>query len=169
MRIKEIHKIVYLLITVVIVSGCSAIRNHRNFQQPLEQSLTASVGSALVRMNRIGDLPNAYGGRDIYGGKVDKGYVEVKLVEITDTKGLTLSVSDVAVQSTESTMTRYVNPKLVDVTQNVNISSSDNSSTIVEIDGNAENEYVIGGVKITFLEIRKSSIVYTIEDLMAVK
>ena len=163
------RKILYFVVLVVIVSGCATIESHRDFQQPLEQSLTASIGSSLVRMNRVGDLPNALGGRDIYGGKVDKGYVEVKLLGISDDSELTLSVSDMTKQSTESTMDRYVNPKSVAVSQNISTNTSAEQSVVVKIDGNTEKDYVVGGVKVTFLEIRQSSVVYKVTDLMPIR
>ena len=160
--------IVILLSACVNVNVRQPIQDYRLFDQPLSQLVTASVGSTLVRMNRQGDLPNVYGGKDIYGGKVDRGYVEVKLVGISG-KEITLSVSDVARQSSETTMDRYVTRPLVDVKQTVNLASSSQEGMLVRIDTANEKEYVIGGVKISFLETRTSSIIYRVDDLMPVQ
>jgi hypothetical protein len=119
-------------------------------------------------MNRQSDLPNIYGGKDIYGGKVDRGYVEVKLVGISG-KEITLSVSDVTRQSSETTMDRYVTRPPVDVKQTVNLGSFGPEGVLVRINTGNEKEYVIGGVKISFLETRTSSIVYRVDELMPVQ
>jgi len=165
LRIKQ----KYFLIFSLILSGCVSvhkpIRSYRSFQQPLEQTLTASIGSSLLRMNRIGDLPNAYGGRDIYGGKVDKGFVDVKLLAISESLELTMSVHDVAKQTTETTMDRYKDA--ISVSQNVN-NNFNSEGNIFKINGNTEKEYIIDGIKIIFLEIRKSSVVYKLHDLYPV-
>ncbi len=157
---------------VILLTACANVRHpiqdYRLFDQPLSTPVTASVGSILVRMNRQSDLPNVYGGKDIYGGKVDRGYVEVKLVGVAG-KEITLSVSDVTRQSSETTMDRYVTRPQVDVKQTVNLAISGQEDMLVKINTGNEKEYVIGGVKISFLETRTSSIIYRIDDLMPVQ
>jgi hypothetical protein len=74
-----------ILVLNLLIVGCGTIRDHRQLVQPQNQQLTASVGSTLFRLNKKGDLPNIYGGRDVYGGKVDKGFAEVKLRSIRGT------------------------------------------------------------------------------------
>jgi hypothetical protein len=163
------HKFVSAMFAIILVSGCVNVRQpiqeYRLFEQPVNQTLTASIGSTLVRMNRQGDLPNVYGGKDIYGGKVERGFVEVKLVGISGTE-LTLSVSDINRQSSETTMDRYVTRPAVNVSQTVNLSRSGQEGMLVKLDTKNEREYVVGGVKITFREVRNASVVYQIDDLM---
>ena len=64
-----------LMLLGLLLSGCGTIRTHRTVLQPMGSPLTASVGSSLFRLNKQRDLPNMWGGRDIYGGKVGKGCV----------------------------------------------------------------------------------------------
>lgn len=161
---------VMTIVTSVFLMSCGTVREHRLIVQPLKKQLTASVGSTLFRLNRRGDLPNAFGGRDIYGGKVDKGYAEVKLRGIRENKYLDLIVFDVSRDSTETTMDRYkpFDKSLVrvNVSQTVNINDdAGNQGLLVTVDTSLEKEFILAGVRISFLEIRPSSVVYTLEDL----
>ena len=161
-----------VIAAVILVAGCANVRqpiqNYRLFEQPLAQPLTASVGSTLVRMNLQSDLPNVYGGKDIYGGKVDRGFVEVKLVNISGSD-LTLSVTDISRLSSETTMDRYVTRSSVSVAQTINLSNSGQEGAIVKLNTTREKEYVVSGVKITFRDVRDSLVVYLIEDLMPIQ
>lgn len=75
-------------------------------------------------------------------------------------------VFDVNRESSETTMDRYAdNAPSVNVSQNVNSGTPAFTDGIpVTIDTKAEREYVLSGVKITFIEVRKSSVVYTVQD-----
>lgn len=164
-------KLLVVLLCLGLI-GCASvfqpIQKYRVFEQPLTQPLTASIGSILVRMNRQADLPNAYGGKDIYFGKVDRGFVEIKLVGISQASELTLEVSDINRQSTETTMDRYVVRPDVSVAQTVNLITSGQSGVVVKIDTRKDKEYIVGGVKVIFLEIKDSSVVYRVDDLMPI-
>ena len=160
-----------LLLLTLLASGCGTIRTHRTVLQPIGTELTASVGSSLFRLNKQRDLPNMWGGRDIYGGKVAKGFAEVKLVGISEHHQVEVLVFDMNHDSTETTLDRYifaVNQQKVDVTQNVNLGEgSPDGGVAVTIDPNSDQEFVVSGVKITFHEVGSNSVVYTLEDLVA--
>jgi hypothetical protein len=153
-------------LVTLFAAGCATVRDLRVLSQPENQTITASIGSSLFRLTKKGDLPNAFGGRDIYGGKVDLGFAEAKLVGIRDGGLVDLLVFDVSRASSETTMDRYVHRPAVDVSQSVNIGTTDYAAGIpVTIDTKSEQEYVLSGVKITFIEVRKSSVVFTVKDL----
>lgn len=155
-----------LLTLIFSAFGCATIRDHREISHPEGQIHTASVGSTLFRMNKIGDLPNAFGGRDIYGGKVDEGFAEVKLAGIEGSKVL-LSAFDVSRNSTETTMDRYGVNSNVEVSQSINVGNSSNETGIqVVIDTAVEEVYVLAGVKVTFVEVRATSVDYRVEDML---
>ena len=154
------------LIFALGLLGCATVRDHREISHPEGQIHTASVGSTLFRLNKIGDLPNAFGGRDIYGGKVDEGFAEVKLAGIEGSKVL-LNAFDISRNSTETTMDRYGVNSNVEVSQSINVGNSGNETGIqVVIDTAIEKVYVLAGVKVTFIEIRASSVDYRIEDML---
>ena len=161
------HKLLSVVFAIIVISGCANVRqpiqDYRLFEQPVAQMLTASVGSTLIRMNRQSDLPNAYGGKDVFGGKVDRGFIEIKLAGISGTE-LTLSVSDVSRQPSETTMDRYATRPTVNVSQTVNLTSSGQEGMLVKLNTEREKEFVVGGVKITFKDVRASSVTYQIDD-----
>jgi hypothetical protein len=158
-----------LTLLVLLITGCvnvrEPIREHRAISQPENQKVTVSVGSSLFRLTKRSDLPNVYGGRDIYGGKVDRGFAEVKLVGIRAVGLVDLLAFDVNRESSETTMDRYVTRPAVELNQTLNIGASPSSEGIpVTIDTKADKEYVLAGVKITFVEVRKSAVVFTVQD-----
>jgi hypothetical protein len=155
-----------LSLFAVCISSCASVRDHRELSQPENKPLSASVGSTLFRLSKKSDLPNAVGGRDIYGGKVDRGYAEVKLAGIANSRSLKLLVFDVSRESSENTMERYGRRSLVDVNQTVNIGSSASEGGIsVILDTSQEREYTVAGIAIKIIEVRGSSITYIIRDL----
>ncbi len=159
------------LLLTALLSGCATIRTHREFEQPLGSPLVASVGSTIFRLNKLSDLPNAYGGRDIWGGKVDRGFAEIKLVSIENTT-LVLDVIDVSHQSAETTMDRYKPFQTgalvrVDIEQSINIGSNQPRPTRLRLDTTKQQELVVSGVRVRFLEIQPYSVSYSLEDLQA--
>jgi hypothetical protein len=159
-----------LLAALIFTAACGAIRLHRQVDQPLGPQLTSGIGGTLFRLNKLGDLPNAYGGRDIWGGKVDRGFAEMKLVGIED-QMLILDVVDVSRQSAETTMDRYkpfqqrgvVN---VDVQQSVTLDASQAPTpTRIRLDTRKQRDIVISGIRVNFVEVQPYSVRYTLEDL----
>lgn len=154
-----------MLAVSMLSVGCGTIREHRDLVQAQNQTLTASVGSTLFHLNKKGDLPNVVGGRDIYGGKVDKGFAEVKLRAIHDDGVIDLLVYDVSRESAETTMDRYRPVGRVNVSQTVNVGAGEEGAIPVTVDTKIEKEYVVSGIKITFLAVRPFSVDYRITDL----
>jgi hypothetical protein len=149
------------------LAGCASVRDLRFLSQPQNKPLSASPGATLFRLNKKGDLPNAYGGRDIYGGKVDKGFAEVKLLTIGEDGVLDLLVFDVSRDSTETTMNRYGFGQgfNLNMSQTVNIGGGGELGVKATIDTRKGREMVVSGVKVTFTEIKPSYVTYTLEDL----
>ncbi|MCX6131330.1 MAG: hypothetical protein NTX25_20000 [Proteobacteria bacterium] len=155
-----------ILLVAVCVSSCATVRDHRELSRPENKPLIASAGSTLFRLSKKSDLPNAVGGRDIFGGKVDRGYAEVKLITIANNRILKFLVFDVNRESSENTMERYGRNNLVEVNQTVNIGMSSGERGIpVILDSSREREYAVSGIAIRIIEVRGSSITYVIKDL----
>lgn len=158
------------LALAALLAGCSTIRTHREIQQPLESVLTTGVGGTIFRLNKIGDLPNAFGGRDIWGGKVDKGFAQMKLAGI-DGDILTLEVLDINRQSSETTMDRYKpfqrNTMMnVDVQNTITIGSQDSQKPYeIMFDTKKQKDIVISGIRVTFIDVQPYSVQYTLEDI----
>ncbi len=161
------QKIICLLIITLSVSGCTYrnIENYNTLEQQDNKILTASVGSTIFRMNRSADLPNIYGKADIYGGKVDKGFAELKLKAIKDDGKIILQITDLNKSTTETTMDRYLH-------SNVNISANNTinmeeaprpDTTVFEFDPKKEKSLTIGIITVTFIEVSSYNIKYQLK------
>ena len=170
-KINKSTIVVCALLSSIIITGCATIRTHRKIEQPINSTLTTGMGGVIFRLNKIGDLPNAFGGRDIWGGKVDKGYAEMKLTAINDTI-LTLEIIDTNKYSSETTMGRYkpfanrnasVN---LDIDNSISVNNEKQpQSYIVQFDTEKQKDIVIAGVRITFIDVQPYSVSYTLEDI----
>ena len=153
---------------LVGLAACGTIRTHREFGQPLGSPLMAGPGGVVVRMNKSSDLPNVFGKRDIWGGRVDRGFSELRLVEI-DGATLVLDVLDVNRQSSETVMDRYRpfdRPGVidVDVNQDVNVERGGPVPYRVRFDTTQQREFFLAGIRVTFLEVQPYSVQYRVED-----
>lgn len=160
---------VLILLALLLTAGCGAIRSHRQVEQPLGAQLVSGPGGTLFRLNKLGDLPNAFGGRDIWGGKIDKGFAEVKLVGIED-QTLLLDVIDVSRHSSETTMDRYKpfqRPGLVnvDVQQSITVGAGEPKAYRVRLDTTKQREIVIAGIRLRVLEVQPQAVRYSLEEV----
>jgi hypothetical protein len=161
---------VTVVLALLLTTGCGTIRSHRQVEQPLGAQLISGVGGTLFRLNKLGDLPNAFGGRDIWGGKVDKGFAEVRLAGIED-QTLLLDVIDVNLQSSETTMDRYKpfqRPGLVnvDVQHSVTVGPGGPPTPYrVRLDTTKQREIVIAGIRLRVLEVQPHAVRYSLEDV----
>jgi len=173
-RIRTMFKnaIILLVLFVLLgsISACTSIQTYRTIEQPENKKLYASVGSVIFRLNKTSDLPNAYGKADIYGGKVDKGYAELTLVNINPNQKLAFKVQDVNMHSSETTMDRYM-PLMQNSNISINTSLNVNSNqqqpvvvTSLSVDPSKEKYIVVSGIKIEILKVNPHSIEYTITD-----
>lgn len=161
---------VSLIAALVFTAACGAIRSHRQVEQPLGHQLMTGIGGTVFRLNKLGDLPNVYGGRDIWGGKVDKGFAEMKLVGI-EGQTLVLDVVDISRKSSETTMDRYKpfqqrGVVSVEVQQSVTPGSGQESTpTRIRLDTREQRGIVISGIRVNFVEVQPYGVRYTLEDL----
>ena len=95
-----------VLLAAALAIGCGAIRSYQTVQQPMATTLTAGLGGKLFRIERSGDLPNAFGGADIWGGKVDQGFLELRFAGVADDGRIVLRLTDVETRSNETTRHR---------------------------------------------------------------
>ena len=149
-----------LIILCILSAGCATVRYHEILQQPTDKLLTASAGATIFRVNKTSDLPNAFGGRDIYGGKIDRGFSEVKLVKTEEKRFVYFLVKEVYLHSTDTTMDRYSTRSNVESNQSVIFGDSANRGIPVVIDTNEENIYALGGIRVEIKEVKGSSIDY---------
>jgi len=162
--------VLFLTTVLTLAAACGTIRSHRQVDQPLGPQLTTGIGGTVFRLNKLSDLPNVFGARDIYGGKVDRGFAEMKLVGIEE-QTLVLDIVDVNRQSSDTTMERYkhlMRPGVatVDVQQSVNVGGAQAPPpTRIHLDTRKQRDIVISGIRVNFMEVQPYSVRYTLEDL----
>jgi hypothetical protein len=108
-------------------------------------------------------LPNIYGKADIYGGKVDRGYAELKFLGLNERNELVLSVIDLNRSSSETVMDRYGYSPRIQVQTNVNVGSvSSEPATKFVFDPKKETELFIAGVRVQFVDVKPYSVTYVL-------
>lgn len=105
---KALTKAVAGLVAITaLTSACATIKEHAELNKPLGKDLEIYVGGSVFRVNRKKDLPNAFGGPDIFGGKVFAGYTDVRYQGFDASGKVVLRITEVETQSTETSMSRY--------------------------------------------------------------
>ncbi|MGB1458521.1 hypothetical protein [Spongiibacter marinus] len=99
-------KIICLIISFLLIS-CAEIQHYETVSVPLNIPQTTSLGSELYRISRTRDLPNVFGKADIYGGKVNEGYSELRFMGLTDSGSIIFQLTDIDIESNETVFTRY--------------------------------------------------------------
>jgi hypothetical protein len=111
-------------------------------------------------------LPNAFGKADLYGGKVDRGYAEVKFLGVNERNELILSVTDINRSSTETTMDRYTPAARMQIQNTMTIgggATPDNTTKFL-FDPKKESELSIAGIKVQFIEVKPYSVTYILSN-----
>jgi len=101
------RRFLYLVLASLLV-GCGAtIRTYEQIRQPTASDLSTYIGGTVFKVERTSDLPNAFGKADIFGGKVTRGFTELRYQGLTPEKKLIFRVTEVDTHSNETTMSRY--------------------------------------------------------------
>lgn len=146
---------------LVLFIGCgSTIQNYSALNKDENKELVASKGSSLFRIDKSSDLPNAFGKADIYGGKVDKGFTEVKLIDIIDNKLLKLYIVDLSKNSSETTMDRYGAKTSINVSAQINNGQNYDNGNVVLFDTTKDNFIVVGDIKLEVIKVTSFNLYY---------
>lgn len=116
-------KYIVCLMMVFCVVSCAEIQQYKDVSKPSNSPQTAALGSELYRISKTRDLPNVFGKADIYGGKVNEGYSELRFMGVTEDGGIIFQLTNVDIESNETVFTRYGRS-----TSTVNSSTSANAS-----------------------------------------
>ncbi len=157
------RRLLPLSFAALLVACGATIQNYRTLDQPVTQVLTASVGGTIFRLDRSSDLPNAFGRADIFGGKVDRGYAELKFHGLNEKGEVVLSATDIHRSSTDTTMDRYGYRPRVEVQQTVALGTLADGTRFA-FDPRKQKELVISGVRVIFVDIKAYSVSYRLED-----
>ncbi|MDC0474999.1 hypothetical protein OAN34_04910 [Hyphomicrobiales bacterium] len=163
-------KISFILISLLI-TGCSSIQTYNRPLQPLNTQMVSSIGSVIFRIEKSSDLPNVFGAADIYGGKVNSGFVQVSLIgALEDDQVLVFSIGENYIQSDETTLTRYVEPMNQNKNNQVKVYNNINFPTTVQqrqvkVDLRKVNFLAMSGYKIQFINFDGVNLTYSIGKL----
>ncbi|WP_299176751.1 hypothetical protein [uncultured Neptuniibacter sp.] len=100
-------KLVSILALCLLMLGCSQIQRYETVSKTIGTQQTAAIGSELYRVNKTRDLPNAFGKADVWGGKVNEGYSELRFMGLTNDGKIIFRLTDIDIESNESVFTRY--------------------------------------------------------------
>ena len=158
-------KNILFLFIFFLLASCATIQNYRNLDQQSGQPLTVSVGGTIFRLSRTSDLPNVAGKADLFGGKIDRGFAELKFYGVNDKGEVLLSVAEINKTSSDTTMDRYGGRAMVQVQTNVAVgTSSGDVGTRFSFDTKKQKELVIAGIRVIFLDLQPYSVTYRLED-----
>ena len=87
--------------------SCATIEHYRIVNQELDVSLKTHPGGTIIKIVKQKDLPNAFGKADLWGGKVDEGFIELKYLGEVDENKFALGLKEVSIVSNETSMSRY--------------------------------------------------------------
>ena len=97
----------FLLCFVVLASACAPIERTSMLEQPIGQTLTVGPGDLVAKITKQRDLENVLGRADIWGGKTDEGYSELRFGGLEPSGELVFYRRDVGILTNETTMSRY--------------------------------------------------------------
>ena len=169
-------RLVFLTL-VLALAGCGAtIQTHERLTHDTGRELSTHVGGQVLRVQRTQDLPNAFGKADVFGGKVNRGYTELRYQGITPDSRLVFRVTEVETESTETTMSRYGGSTSTLNAQRVGNSVYGTVTTYEAPRGSTERlppnttefaldpkktkEFTIGGIKVLVINASETSLAY---------
>jgi hypothetical protein len=68
--------------------------------------LKTYIGGPIFKVKRTSPLPNAFGKKDIFGRKVDRGFFELRFLGVDDNGKGMFRITDIETTSSETTMSR---------------------------------------------------------------
>ena len=182
-------KLLSILVLSFILLGCSQIQHYEHISKPVAQPQIASVGNELYRIKKTRDLPNVFGKADVWGGKINEGYSELRFMGLTSEGGIIFRLTDIDIESNENVFTRYgASHSTVSSNTTANATAYGNSAygnahtnttishykkpeaTITKLPPNtvefvfdpAEKNLALEGITIEIIEVKKYSISYVL-------
>lgn len=99
----------WLLAVSLSLISCGQIESYRSLDQSYNRKLSAPAGGVVLKIRKTRDLPNVFGRADIWGGKVNEGYTELRYLGVMSDGTLLLRLLDLDIHSNEDVFTRYMN------------------------------------------------------------
>ena len=92
----------------LLLSACGAtIQTYDRLAQETERELMTHIGGQVLKIQRVADLPNAFGKADVFGGKVERGFTDLRYQGLSPDGRAIFRVTEIETHSNETTMSRY--------------------------------------------------------------
>jgi hypothetical protein len=97
-----------LIAAILILDACTfkPVQRYQTPRQPVGQTLVASVGDVILRVDRTRDLADDWGHADFFGGKTNEGYSEIRYQGMQEDGTLLFLRQDLDIHTNENTTTR---------------------------------------------------------------
>lgn len=178
--------IIPLLSLVALLVSCETIQTYSAIDQPIGKVLYADIGGVVLKLRKSRDLPNIFGKADVYGGKVDEGFKELRFIGASSDGIIRFRLVDVDVMSNEDVFTRYMGNKTTIETQTTfnpyantantygTISNSEREANrkvlppnVTEFSHNYKTnpELILMGKRISILDANPANIKYSLSEI----
>lgn len=98
--------IVVLGVMFSSISWCDDLPITERLVQKRNVELKMHIGGAVFKVTRTSPLPNAFGKADMFGRKVDRGFMELRFLGVDENGKTKFRLTDVETTSNETTMSR---------------------------------------------------------------
>ena len=150
---------VVVLGMALLMAGCAQIKTYEQVEQTKNAQLYTHLGGTVVKVQKTSDLPNIYGKADIWGGKVDEGFTELRYEGLNDDGTVTLSVSEISVLTNEDVFSRYVG------TSHAHRVTLPPSVRMFKFDYVNNQELIIGNTAIRIIQATPTNLEYFLTDI----
>lgn len=99
-------KILASAAVLIAIAGCAPVSQSVMTAKPIGVQSYASVGDVIARFEIKENLPNAFGGADIFGRTRDRGFSELRYMGLDQSGRPVFRRRDVDILTNETTMTR---------------------------------------------------------------
>lgn len=168
-----------ILALVVALAGCGAtLQTYDRLKQESDREIMTHVGGEVHKVKRTTDLPNAFGKADIFGGKVDRGFTELRFQGIEQDGRAVFRVTEIETQLTETSMSRYggstskLDAQLIGTHMSGTVTTFNAprgstemltpNTTQFAIDLNKSKELTVAGLKVRVLAVTETSLTYVL-------
>ena len=115
-------KLQLAMIVSIALSACAPIQNKQQLVDATDHPKSVPIGGAIATISKQKNLPNVFGAADIWGRKVDTGFLKLTYSGVSSDGGVILDQTDVDVVSNASVFTRM--PSTYSSQSTASISSS---------------------------------------------
>jgi hypothetical protein len=97
--------IIALAVATLAVAGCAQVQQRQQLAEPIGLVMRTPVGGTIATIWKDRDLPNAFGRADLYGRKVDAGFIKIIYKGRESDGSVLVEQIDIDLKSNASTLT----------------------------------------------------------------